>query len=82
MLVEIGGSQEHKHPCGSHRWPFLAELHGTSPALSWHGTLVEKLLWDWDGEGNPGCEKEGQKGRHLLPCTALPGPGRDWATVF
>lgn len=52
-----------------------------APAPSLHGALAKKLLWGWDGEGNLGCETEGQKGKHLLSCTALPGPGRDRATV-
>ena len=79
--MEIGGSQAHKHPCGSRWWPFLAEPPGTSPAPSWHGALAKKLLWDWDGDGNLGYEMEGQKGRHLLPCAALPGLERDWVTI-
>lgn len=43
------------------------------------GTGVEAAVGD--GEGNLGCETEGWKGRHLLPCAALPGLGRDQATV-
>lgn len=63
MLVEIGGSQAHKHPCGPSWWPFLAEPHSTCPAPSWRGTLEKKLLWGWDGEGWDGIWAMNRRGR-------------------
>lgn len=84
VFVETGGSQAHNHPCGSCWWPFLAEPHGASPALNWHGTVAQKPLglgWRresglWNGE----AERQESAPLH---CSARAGAGlsNDFLTI-
>lgn len=84
MLVQVGGSQAHNHPCGSCWWPFLAEPRRASPALSWHGPVARKLQGlGWRRESGLWHGGEGRQESTPLHCSARAGAGlsNDFLTI-